>query len=308
MTTKVLSLAQAVSSSLASEPDVVISRFQLAKIVWDMYLSGSYGGELIAITRETLNLPAFKRVESDLLANGVILPVPGVGEKVAYTLTGRNTADARVLACGLDPFCYVSHLSAMELHGLTDRLPEILYFCSPDLAQWRSLAKERMAKSLGGSLTNYEEAGLPKLTRISFSRLLGKRVHKHVSSYHGAYRVLNEQHLRVATLGRTYLDMLKEPLLCGGIMHVLETYRTHASTHLKLILDEIDQHGGPIDKVRAGFILEELCGLKDSRIDQWKVFAARGGSRKLDTGADYSPNFSEAWCLSINVPVPHDWA
>jgi len=107
----------------------------------------------------------------------------------------------------------------------------------------------------------------------------------------------------VATRGRTFLDMLRDPQLCGGLSHVLQVYKEHAPQSLRLILDEVDQHGKPIDKVRAGWILESVCHIHDPRIDAWTVFAQRGGSRKLDASAEYSPEFSERWALSINVPV-----
>jgi predicted transcriptional regulator of viral defense system len=108
--------------------------------------------------------------------------------------------------------------------------------------------------------------------------------------------------LRVATLGRVFLDMLREPRLCGGIQHVVDIYRQEASRHLKLIVDEVDRHGQPIDKVRAGFVLAEVCRLQSPVIDGWDRFAQRGGSRKLDAESEYAPIYSERWQLSINVP------
>jgi hypothetical protein len=97
--------------------------------------------------------------------------------------------------------------------------------------------------------------------------------------------------------------MLRDPELCGGIHHVLQVYQEHAQQSLRLILDEVDQHGKPIDKVRAGWILESVCHIEDPRINVWTAFAQRGGSRKLDASTEYSPEFSERWALSINVPI-----
>lgn len=39
--------------------------------------------------------------------------------------------NAEEVVCSVDPFCYVSHLSAMEYHGLTNRMPTLLFISSP---------------------------------------------------------------------------------------------------------------------------------------------------------------------------------
>jgi predicted transcriptional regulator of viral defense system len=106
---------------------------------------------------------------------------------------------------------------------------------------------------------------------------------------------------RVATIGRTFLDMLREPGLCGGIYHVLDIFTEQAPRYLRLIVDEIDRHGTKIDKVRAGYVLAERLNLTHPAFAVWQTCAQRGGSRKLDAQADYSPRFSETWCLSINI-------
>lgn len=251
-----------------------------------------------------LDSQGFAACELPLLQLGIIRPIPGLRSNKAYTLLGTVLTDPRILACGLDPFCYVSHLSAMEFHGLTDRMPEILYVSTPAAKEWKAFAHERMAQDLGDEIQLYLSSGLPEIQNLSFTKALGKTVHRTASIHLGAYRVYPEQHLRIATLGRTFLDMLKSPDLCGGITHVIDCFRTHAKSYLRLIEDEIDQHGTAIDKVRAGYILETLCHISDARIEHWKTFARRGGSRKLDSSVGYSEQFSEAWCLSINVPIP----
>jgi predicted transcriptional regulator of viral defense system len=195
----------------------------------------------------------------------------------------------------------------MEFHGLTDRLPEQIYVSAPAGKAWTAFAEERMLRDLGDDREPYRASGLPPLRRISVAKLGQRPVHRHTSAHLGAYRVIKDSPVRVATLGRTFLDLLREPGLCGGIAHALDVFTQKAAPNLRLILDEIDQHGADIDKVRAGFILEELCRLHDPRIDAWVARAARGGSRRLDPAADYAPQFSERWALSINTTTPRDW-
>ena len=101
---------------------------------------------------------------------------------------------------------------------------------------------------------------------------------------------LNGQHLVASALP-----------FCGGIRHVIELFEEHARTYLGVILPEITQHGSKIDQARAGYILEERCSITDPAIDAWAAGTMRGGSRRLDPQAEYSPIYSERWCLSLNV-------
>jgi predicted transcriptional regulator of viral defense system len=158
-----------------------------------------------------------------------------------------------------------------------------------------------MKKDLAGNVDKYTNSGLPVLTKTKMEKIGKTPVHRHNSLHHGAYKNVKGKCLRISTIGRTFLDMLKNPDLCGGMAHVLDVYAEHAETYLRLIVDEVTSHGGPIDKVRAGYILDERLGLKDPIIDVWVSHAQRGGSRKLDATAEYVPEYSEKWCLSINL-------
>ena len=69
--------------------------------------------------------------------------------------------------------------------------------------------------------------------------------------------------------------MLRNPELCGGINHVLKTYDEYAKTYLRLITDEIDSLGKPIDKVRAGYIISERLGIDNEIVNNWAKYAQR---------------------------------
>ena len=198
-------------------------------------------------------------------------------------------------------FAYVSHLSAMEMHGLTDRVSQTLHLSSPAPKDWSRFAADQMQRDLGEQLAEYGEAGFPRLTRTHLEKLMGRPVRVTHSAHLGAFRKTPESEVRVATIGRTFLDMLREPALCGGIHHVLGIYREHAARNLALIVAEVDQHGRPIDKVRAGYVLEELCGLAHASFAEWQTCAARGGSRRLVAANEYAPTYSERWALSLNA-------
>jgi predicted transcriptional regulator of viral defense system len=117
----------------------------------------------------------------------------------------------------------------------------------------------------------------------------------------GSYITVKGKYLKISNIGRTFLDMLCNPSLCGGIYHVLDVYQENAKRYLRLIVDEVDRHGSAIDKVRVGYVLDERLGLSEPRLEKWREKVQRGGSRKLVADAPYKSVFSEKWCLSINI-------
>lgn len=299
-----LSLSAAVGQLLGSKGTPAISLYELAIHAWRVSREGSFQGRPLRMQKGFLERSTFERLREAMVRDGMLRPVGGSTASTVFTLPGANDQDARVLACTADPFCYISHLSAMEYHGLTDRMPEQLYVSTPAPIQWRKFAHERMSKDLGEDLALFREQSLPRPTRSSLNKIAGKSLSVSSSLHLGAYRTLKDEHFRVATIGRTFLDMLRDPDQCGGIYHVLEVWRTHAAGARRLIIDEVDQHASGIEKVRAGWILEEVCGIRnDLRIEAWTAAAQRGGSRKLCAANPYSPEFSERWAISINVAL-----
>ncbi len=69
---------------------------------------------------------------------------PGV-----HKLFGKTIDSDEEIVCSINPFAYISHLSAMEYHGLTDRIPRVLIYSVPD-QQLPSL--ERPVDGVLGSL------------------------------------------------------------------------------------------------------------------------------------------------------------
>lgn len=242
------------------------------------------------------------KVVEELSAAGLIYPNKDFKPGTVFHLFGRMKPKATEVACATDPFAYLSHLSAMEHHGLTDRFPKTLYLTTPTDKEWRSEANARMDKDLKKQTAAYRAAGLPPLTRLTALQIENKRIELIRRTHRGAFKSIKSAAIRVATVGRTFLDMLRDPQHCGGIQHVVDTYQAYAEQNLTLIIDEIDRHGNAIERVRAGYLLDEVCHLTDPQINSWTVHAQRGGSRMLDPAADYSSHFSEKWMLSINVP------
>ena len=278
-----------------------MTRYRLGVLVHQLYVRKEYKGEALAQLKKGEATSAdFHRGLRELEDNGILLPYPGFGAQV-YGLLGRKDDDAEEVACSIDPFCYVSHLSAMAYHGLTNRIPSKIFLSSPPPVKWREFARERMRKNLGDDMAAYIRNGMPQLTRGEMAKIKGLEVHRFSSSHLGAYKNVRDKVTRMATLGRTFLDMLRDPDLCGGMRHVVEVFQEHGAKYQQLIIDEIQQHGAAIDKVRAGYLLEEELHLKDPAFDDWVTFAQRGGSRKLDAAGEYRAEWSDRWCLSLNL-------
>ena len=273
--------------------------------MWKRPVVTAYELGLMTATQaqEGVDLPSlYKEVLRSLSSSGLISPAKEFKTGTVFHLFGRNKPLPMEVACSIDPFAYVSHLSAMEYHGLTDRFPKILYLSTPPDKEWRELAAARMAKDLKEIQEDYRKAKLPALQFQKLDRIEGVSVELVRRSHRGAFKTIQSPSIRVAMLGRTFFDMLREPELCGGMLHVVDTYRDYAGRYIKLIIDEVDKHGRPIEQARAGYLLEEVCELSSPLIDAWAIKAQRGGSRKLDPQAEYAPHFSERWALSINVP------
>lgn len=255
----------------------------------------------LAQLQEPPTLSAYEALVGSLGSFGLISPSKDFKSVAVYHLFGRAKPNAMEVACAADPFAYISHLSAMEFHGLTDRFSKILYLTTPPDTEWKTLAKERMLKDLREHLEPFQRAKLPLLRRPLFDRVEGMRVDLMRRSSRGAFKTIQSPTVRVAMVGRTFLDMLREPGNCGGMQHIVDTYREHGARYLALITEEVERHGNAVEQVRAGYLLDEVCRLGHPLVDRWTQKAQRGGSRRLDPLGEYAPHYSEKWKLSINV-------
>lgn len=299
--------SEALPLAIATLNRPAFSRYELALIVWKLYESKSLNdAKIIGLSRATPDRRAFIAAEDSLVQSNLIKNI-GKEKSPFYVWSGATGSNKLELACCFDPFSAISHLSAMEWHGLTNRISETVFVTTPSATQWSSLAHEQMVKDLGSQLYRFREVErLPSLTRVTIEKLGRRPLSRHETKSKFSV-VKGGEFIRVTSIGRTYLDMLREPQLCGGLPHVFECIRDGGKRHLRLILNEFENHGTAIDKVRMGFLLETLCSIKNQDLDRWAgSFASRGGSRKLDPQMPYEPKFSSKWCLSINSPLEVD--
>jgi hypothetical protein len=166
-----------------------------------------------------------------------------------------RAGSAEEVACIVDPFIYVSHLSAMQRYGLTDRSPQALHLTTPKRPLWNAMRNKRLQTDLP-DLKDIERL---VLNRPSFKDTLRRRpIMVHVSSHPWTPYPVSGEETRITSIGQTFADMLNEPHLCGGMRHVLDVWENEADQWLSEIVTTIDQLDSKIAKVRAGYILSEV--------------------------------------------------
>jgi len=209
-----------------------------------------------------------------------------------------RAGSAEEVACIVDPFAYVSHLSAMQRYGLTDRSPQALHLTTPKRTLWNTLRSERALRDL----PEVHRIETPVLNRPGFRNTIRRRpVVVHVSSHPWTPSPISGEETRITSIGQTFADMLTEPGLCGGMRHVLDVWENEAGQWIQEIVAAIEQLDIKIVKVRAGYIFSEIMDIVHPALLKWEQFVQRGGSRKLDPDAEYASVFSERWMISINV-------
>lgn len=304
---KPLSFPEAVSSNLEEIALPVMSDFRLSQVIINLLSNKSYNGVRIRtrsveidrnqIGKRIRNLEKKNIVSPDRdFARGRSIKKMRLGVNV-WKISGTPTGTAEDVACLIDPFCYVSHLSAMQRYGLSERTPKNLTISTLSRQEWSQRRNEHLQDS-----SQANTGGLIQLAKISLpTKLRGREIELHESKHTKKTTNIVDTFARISEIGTTFADMLDRPDLCGGMEHVINIWERDAKSHLDHIIEAIDGFPTKIIKVRAGYILNEHMKLSDPRIDKWTVFATRGGDQKLNPQGEYRPPYSEKWMLSINA-------
>ena len=272
----------------------VLTEFDFFRIIWKMYRESA--GKKLYLRRNTPNRDDYGRLRSSLKEAGVIGTDRDYGARVIRVLSISDLPAENVI-CLVDPTCYISHLSAMQRWGLTDRSPEALVLTRPD----RKTATDRLLVYRTEALGEDGADSFPLTIIRHPARVRGRAVHIYESKTVGASLKNRGSDVRLSMIGQTFLDMLQKTDLCGGMPHVLDAWEEHAETYLEDIVAAVDTAMSGLVKSRAGYILEERLRLHHSGIERWKAIVQRGGSRKLDPAREFAPTYSETWMISLNV-------
>ena len=284
---------------------------QLRKSAWPVITSYGLFHELRALfasgrrLRQRKVLPDMAELSHrrrSLVRADVLTPDPDYGHR-AYRIVANGDCPAEEICCLVDRYCYVAHLSAMARYGLTDRRPTALHLRAPERQLARRLLADAVVNDYGEDvLAVLEEDQILRPHTLAHPVVVRERPLALFRTQHpGASLPIRGTYARISTIGQTFSDMLEEPEACGGMTHVLEVWREHAGLYLEDIVPAIDSAPHAITKVRAGYILDELLGLSDQRVQAWTRHTQRGSSRRLDPERGFAPTYSEKWMLSINV-------
>ncbi len=273
----------------------VLSYFEFSLIVQAMYRDSS--GKKLYLREKTPERKNIERFKLILDANRYVNKDRDYGSQIIRVLSVSDLP-AEDIICLVDPTCYVSHLSAMQYWGLTNRTPRALTLTRPD----RRTAIAVLHAGMKEAMANYDYNNLYQLKLVKHPPIVRHRnIRMYESKMAGEFIINRGTNTRLSTIGQTFLDMLQKPDLCGGMSHVLEVWEEHAPIFLDEIVSTIDQITTSLVKSRAGYILEERLNLNHSSIENWKALGQHGGSRKLDPSRDFSPDYSETWMISLNA-------
>lgn len=272
----------------------IITQFGFFQIVRKMYRD--HDGRKLYLRRDAPTKDDYARIVSDLKKTASVASDRDYGGRFIRVLTVSDLP-AEDIVCLVDPTCHVSHLSAMQRWGLTDRRSDALILTRPD----RRTATQRIRDYMRETLGEDETTPFPLRIVGHPDRVRRRAIRVHESKAAGKWLRNRGSEFRLSTIGQTFLDMLRRPDLCGGMSHVLDVWEEHAETYLDEIVSAVDPCVSNLVKSRAGYILEEHLGLRHRVIESWKRFGQRGGSRKLDPTEAYASTFSKTWMISLNV-------
>ena len=281
---------------LASTERPIVTPHELFLEIRQLYAFGTK----LYLRSKLPNLNDYNRIRRNLSRGNIISPDHDYHHR-AYRILSNGDLPADDICCLVDPFCYISHLSAMQRYGLTNRRPRALHLCRPDRRTSKELARERMLSAYEGELPNSSDEYISLAIVSHPSNVRGRQISVIDTKYYGNSVQIRGSHARIATIGQTFLETLQNPSLCGGMPHVLNVWKENAKKYLKEIISTVDECETKIVRVRAGYILDELLGNNHPSIDGWLAVAQRGSSRLLDPEKPYAPNYSEKWKISLNA-------
>lgn len=295
-----LYFSQAIVKVLAEANVPLVTEYSLNQRVRPLLATGQYEGERILRLPIYWGQPQLRSMIRTLAKRRILVPDEDFKAGVWRFVQATNAPTAEEAICLVDPFAYISHLSAMQRYGITDRSPEALHMTTPARTLWTQLRNIQMEEDYKDELARSLQ---PQLSRIGVREQKVRRRHImiHETKHPADPTPIAGSVSRIAKIGRVFVDMLDQPALCGGIRHILDCYDRYAEQWFEDIVTAIDATDSPIVKVRAGYILEEMLGLSDTRIEQWTAYAQRGGSRKLNPQAAYGHVFSDKWMIALNV-------
>ncbi|MEK6654399.1 MAG: hypothetical protein AABY92_04525, partial [Thermodesulfobacteriota bacterium] len=117
-----MDIKAAMSRHLRELAQPVITDYDLCMTLINIHQSKKYHGEPLEVTSQFLPWnEAYAEIIQPLIDLGIIGPHKNFTECRVFEIIGNRYQEPGDIACSVDPFAYLSHLSAMEYNGLTNR-------------------------------------------------------------------------------------------------------------------------------------------------------------------------------------------
>jgi len=226
----------------------------------------------------------------------VFLKMAGSNEKSLFFITQRyleNSSDEELI-CSIYEHGYIGYLSALYLHGMTDRFPKVINYVIFKRSDWVAKYTD-VNNPISDFGKRYYLPSYP-VDRKFPEKFLKISIKKDVIDFSEK----NDGLIRVHAIEPLLIDCLKNPELCGGLDHVIDIFEEYGASLSARLIEYTDQKGSLMDKARIGFILEKVCDVKSNRFQYWKPQMLRGGSRIFSPKNPHSSWYDPDWLISLN--------
>lgn len=282
-----------------------LNRKRLEEEIYKIYVEKEYKGERVQVRTDNPRGVQFRSCIERLERLSVIEPIDKPGgpwflheESNYYLVSPYKEKPYAEIVCSLYPYGFIAYITAMSWYGITDRIPKKIYYTSPSRSLWKKKSTEDITERIGHYAKSLDFVPFfPKEMRVSGYYLVAMETKNYIEPLEA------EGGVRVTEIGQLFIDMTRRPEFSGGESHVIEVYSEYGYAFRKKIIKQLMKVGTSIDKARVCFLLENVCGVSSSQIEEWKLEQSgkRGGSRKFSHRNGFSSCYSSSWGISLNV-------
>ncbi|CAI8932129.1 type IV toxin-antitoxin system AbiEi family antitoxin domain-containing protein [Pseudomonas sp. IT-P4] len=302
---------------LEEYPYSVITKEKLSEQIFILFMEKVYKGARISLIRKDYaSVDDFHNYIDRVERTGILTNInndvkhhqiygsantPGI-----YVIKGKTEYSPAETVCTIYPYGYLSKINAMAWYGLTDKIPKVVRFTTCPLNEWkkRSLLDLSIDPEVDFDLEHFIPS-FPKHTNIFGQELIVSVETKYVEPLE-----VRNSPIKVASIGKTFIDMFRYPDECGGIDHVLEIYAENGKKYSSAIINELKHKTTrKIDIARVGFALQKIAGVEHPLLSEWQQESkkTRGSSKILVPGVPFSSIFDEDWSLSLNAESAQEY-
>ena len=125
-----ISFSEALQLAITDLQKPIVSKFEIFYLALKISKNSSYNGFAIRKQRITFGVEKNANLIWTLLRKKFLSK--DADFRSYYRVVGEARGTCDEICCLIDPFCYLSHLSAMHKYGLTNRIPEIVILTTPE--------------------------------------------------------------------------------------------------------------------------------------------------------------------------------